>query len=138
MPDELIGPENLTKDLLKSIFDAAMMDVEVDDEGDLFVRDASIGCYVLPSDAKDRIRLLAFFKQNENVSHQDKLEVANEINRQYVFVRVAVLSNGRVSFDCDIPVSGGLTKKALVMVTKRFLSIPRPAIQDCDTKDVFA
>ncbi len=128
MSNEIITPENLSKELLKSIFEAAFMETSIDAEGDLQVRDG-IGCYVFARE--DRIRLMTLFRTKDGANRQELLEFANRVNDQYIIVRVTVAGKGTtISFDYDIPVKGGITKQAVVLATKRFLSIPINAIQE--------
>lgn len=128
MTQDLITPDNLSKELLKSIFDDALMETSFDKEGDLRVKE-DISCFVLPNN--DRIRLLSFFRFKPNVSQQKRLEFVNQVNLEYVIIRATVGSkNNTLFFDHDISVKGGVTKKAIVLATKRFLSIPRAAVQD--------
>ena len=130
MTQDLITPENLSKESLKSIFDEALMETSVDPEGDLHVSE-NLNCLVLPSDSKDRIRLLAIFAFEPQVSQQKRLEFVNQVNSEFILIRASVGSqNDTLFFDHDILVQGGITKKALVLATKRFLSIPREAIQE--------
>ena len=56
MSNDLITPDNLSKELLQSIYDDAYMNVSFDNDGDLKVSDGGINCLVLPSDRSDRIR----------------------------------------------------------------------------------
>lgn len=128
MAQDLITPDNCSKELLKSIFDDALMETSFDNDGDLRVQD-DIRCFVLPNN--DRIRLLALFGFKPQVSQQKRLEFVNQVNSEYVIIRATVgAKNDTLLFDYDISVKGGITKKALVLATKRFLSIPRAAIQD--------
>lgn len=128
MDQDLITPENLSKEMLKAIFDDAMLETSFDADGDLRVRE-DISCFVLPKN--DRIRLLSVFGFKPNVSLQKRLEFVNRINSEYIIIRATVGSrNDTLFFDYDISIKGGITKKALVLATRRFLSIPRPAIQE--------
>lgn len=128
MDQDLITPENVSKEMLKAIFDNAMLETSFDSDGDLRVRE-DISCFVLPK--TDRIRLLSVFGFKPNVSLQKRLEFVNRINSEYIIIRATVGSrNDTLFFDYDISIKGGITKKALVLATRRFLSIPRPAIQE--------
>jgi len=129
MSDDLVTPDNLSKELLKSLFDSAFLETSWDDEGDLRVKDR-IRCFALPSENKDRIRLLAIFGFKDGATPAQRLECVNNINREYIMVRAAIGSNGVLRFDHDIYVKGGVTKKNVVLATKRFLSIPLEAIED--------
>jgi len=129
MSEELITPEDLSKELLKSIFDAAFMDASYDEDGDLRVKE-QVTCYVYPSERRDRIRLLAQFAFKSSVSQLERLECANRINDEYIIVKAAVGQNDRLRFIYDIPTAGGITKKALVLTLKRFCSIPHEAVRE--------
>jgi hypothetical protein len=131
MQEELITPENLSKELLKSVLDAAFMDTSYDHEGDLRVRER-IACWVLLNDAKDRISLLAQFGFKPESSQQQRLELANELNRQFIIIRAFVSANTNLRFQYDLMVSGGITKKAFVLLVKRFCGIPLGAIADVE------
>jgi hypothetical protein len=128
MSEQLVTPDNLSKELLESAFDSAFMDTSFDDDGDLRVCDGGIRCYVLVR--KDRIRLMSLFGSEEGASREDLLEFANRVNDEYVVIRASVTAKGTVCFDYDILVTGGVTTKAIVLATKRFLGIPVEAIQE--------
>jgi len=129
MSDDLVTPENLTKELLHSIFDAAFMETSWDSDGDLRVKD-QIHCFVLPTEKKDRIRLISIFGFKDDASQVQRLECVNNINREYIMVRATSSNNDTLQFDYDIYVQGGIPKKAIILATKRFLSIPLDAVSD--------
>ena len=130
MTDELITPENLSKELLKSILDAAFFDTFLSEEGDIQVKD-SIHCWVLPNpEHKDRIRLLAIFGFAPGASQLQRLECVNKINNEYIIVKAVVGQKDTLRFEYDIMVAGGITKKAFVLAVKRFCSIPRSALAE--------
>jgi hypothetical protein len=135
MSEELITPDNLTKEYLKSIFDAALMDTSYDDSGNLRVKDGVI-CLVIPE--KDRIKLLAIFGFKPGTSELLRLQTVNRINNNYIIVKAYTGNdNNALVFDCDIQIAGGITQKALVLAVKRFCSIPLAAVAGC-AKDVVA
>ncbi|MDX1546770.1 MAG: YbjN domain-containing protein [Rhodothermales bacterium] len=129
MSSDLLTPENLSKDVLKSMYDAAYMETSFDDDGDLRVEEGGIRCFVMPSDDGDRIQLLSLFGADSNARREDLLEFANRVNAGIIIIRVSIRGNGGIAFDYDIPVRGGITKQAVVLATKRFLAIPIPAIR---------
>ena len=130
MPQDLLTPENLSKEVLKAIFEEALMETSFDKEGDLQVSE-NPHCLVLPSDSKDRLRLLAIFTFEPQVSHAQRLEFVNQVNSEFILIRATVgAQNDTLFFDHDIMVQGGITKQSLVLATKRFLTIPGEAIQE--------
>lgn len=129
MSEELITPENLSKELLKSVLDAAFMEAYFDQDGDLTVKE-HVTCYLYPSQSRDRIRFMAQFKFKPGADLLERLECVNHINEEYVVVRASVGANDRLRFTYDLPTAGGITRKALVLTLKRFCSIPHEAVRE--------
>ncbi len=129
MSEELITPENLSKELLKSVFDAAFMEAFYDQDGDLTVKE-HVTCYVYPSEKRDRIRFLAQFAFKPAAGRTERLECVNHINDEYILVKASVGANDRLRFTYDMPTAGGITGKALVLTLKRFCSIPHEAVRE--------
>lgn len=131
MTDELITSDNLSKELLKSVFDAAFMETSYDSDGDLKVKDR-VNCFVLPNmERKDRVRLVTIFSFKAGTSELQRLQAVNRINDEYIIVRAVVGENDALRFTWDIPIAGGITKKAFVLAFRRFCSIPHDAVVDC-------
>lgn len=131
MTEELITPENLTKERLKAVLDAAFMETSYDNDGDLRVHDR-IKCLVLPNlERKDRIQLVALFGFKPQSTELERLQAVNRINTEYIIVRAVARGNDILCFTWDLPVAGGLTPRAFVLAVKRFCAIPQPAIAEC-------
>jgi Putative bacterial sensory transduction regulator len=128
MSDDLITAETVTKELLRSIFDAAYMDVHTDKDGDLVIKERC-SVYVFPDADKKRIRLMTQFGFVATATASQKLEAANKMNIGYLFARASV-RNEVLLFDYDIPLDSGVTKKALVLMIKRFAQIPHAAVHE--------
>jgi len=107
------------------------METSWDDDGDLRVKD-QIHCFVLPTDSKDRIQFMSIFGFSSSSSLQQRLECANKINREYIMVTAVVTGQDMLQFQFkhEMYVEGGITKKNLVLATKRFLGVPLAAVQD--------
>gem|GEM_PF-724770 len=129
MTDDLITTENLSKELLKSVFDAAFMDASYDKDGDLLIQE-KCRCFLFPDQEKRRIRLHTQFGFKPSSSELQRLECANLINKDYILVRAAVGRNNTLLFTYDVSLDGGVSKKALVLLVKRFCSIPHTAVSD--------
>lgn len=131
MAEKLITADNLTKELLKSIFESAMMDVSMDSYGDIMVKE-DCKCFVLPDKEKHRITLLTFFVFKPKAKDMDKFLCVNNINRDYIMARAVVTGkdNNILQFTYDIMLDGEITYKYLVLLVKRFCAIPHPAVAD--------
>ena len=60
MSDELIYPEEISTDALKALFEEAYMEVSVDTDGDLIVKD-NYRCYLRPDQDGRLISIYAIF-----------------------------------------------------------------------------
>lgn len=129
MSNDLITPENLSKEFLATIYESAFMETSWDDDGDLRVKDG-IRCFVLPTQNKDRIQFLTLFKFVSNSSEAQRLQCVNNINREYIMVVASAGAKDLLQFKYELYVEGGITKKNLILATKRFLSIPQSALSE--------
>jgi hypothetical protein len=114
--------------MIRSVFDSAFMEIVLDSDGDVIVKD-TCNVFVLPSKEKKKISLLAHFGFEPSSSRTERLEAVNKINVEYLFVRASVHEE-TLRFNYDICLDGGIPKKALVLTLKRFASIPHAAVED--------
>jgi hypothetical protein len=124
-----ITSETLSKEALKAIFDAAFMDNVYDDEGDLRVKDR-VNCWVLPSERRDRIQLMAVFRFKSTATRLQRLEFVNAVNKQYILIKAVAGNNDSLLFYFDILVGDGISGKTLMTCFKRFCDIPHDAVAD--------
>ena len=129
MTEELITPENLSTELLKTIFESAYMNVEIDEDGDLKIKEECT-VYVRPNKKyKDRISLLCMYGFKDSSMDTERLECVNLINRKFIITRAYATDKGNLCFEYDFLLEGGITRKTLVLGIKRFASIPRVAVK---------
>jgi hypothetical protein len=137
MSEDMITPENQSIAILKAAFDAAYMDVSLDKDGELKVKDACT-VFVKPDlERKNLIRLESYFAFTEGSAMIDRLKCVNQINQEYLVVCASTFVNddddediALLTFRYDLLLDGGMTKKALVLGLKRFAAIPHQAIQE--------
>ncbi len=129
LTNDLITPDNVSKDLLKAIYDAAFIETAWDDDGDLKIKD-ELNCTVMISENQTRIMIFTVFEFEEGFSREQKLDLVNKINDEYAFVRASLTEYDTLLFDYSFYLKGGLTKKNLVLGTRFFQSIPLEAIHE--------
>ena len=117
VPDELITADNVSKELLQSIFDAAFMETSIDGDGDLVVKN-DFWTFVLPYKEARYINILTFFDFKPEATMSQRLDCANNINKDFVIARAAVMSNGKLFLSYDFSLDGGLSKKYFVLTVK--------------------
>jgi hypothetical protein len=130
--DELMQPQDVNSEALKQLFEDAYMEVSVDSDGDVRIKD-KYSCFIRPDTDGKMIVAYAIFGANPGASQPGKLDFVNRVNDQVKVIRASVMSDGRYFLDYYIPVDGGVTKRAIVMAAKRFLScIDAAMTQDTD------
>jgi len=133
MKEELITPENLSIDLLKSTFEAAYMDVRLEEDSDLIVKEDVNVRIRIDEKRKNRIRFLTIFGFKDGVAKIDKLECVNNINNDYIMLCASCIDNDLLIFRHDILLFEGVTKKDLVLSVKKFATIPHDAVNEYGT-----
>ena len=132
MATELVTPDNVSVEMLRDLYDAAYMDVTLDEEhGVLRIRE-ELAARAHLSESKERIQLLAVYGVKEEAQRIERLELVNRINENYVLIRAGIDDDGDLWFDYCILVKGGLTKKAIVQATRAFLMLVPKAVNECD------
>ena len=127
MPEDLITPENLSKDLLQELFQQAYLDVSRDEDGDLVVRD-EYRCFVFPDADKRYIHFMSLFRGGAEATLEAKLAYVNRVNDEVVIVRACVTDAGGICFDYYVPVHGGITRAAVALMLRRFFATVRTAL----------
>jgi hypothetical protein len=134
--DEFIYPEGISADALKALFEEAYMEVSVDSDGDLIVKD-NYRCYLRPDQDGRLISIYAIFGCAEGALPEDKLTYINRVNDQVKLIRASVSSNGKFFFDYYLSVEGGISKRSIVLSVRRFFSCLGSALRE-DTGNVVA
>lgn len=129
---EFVSPENVSLELIRDVYDAAMMEVTLDEEK-RFIRikeDVVARCTL--SESKERIQLIAYYGIKDEAQRIDRLELVNRINEQYVLIRAGIDDDGDLWFDYCLVLKGGVSKKHIVQATRVFLMLVPKAVSECD------
>ncbi|RDH86962.1 MAG: ornithine acetyltransferase [endosymbiont of Escarpia spicata] len=129
MSNDLVTSENLSKELLHSIYDAAFMDTSWNANGDLIVKENS-KCVVIPSDDNDLLMFLSLYSFKTSSTQMERLECINNMNNGYLMIRARLVPDDMLKIDHHMYLRGGVSKKNIVLATKFFLSIPSHAALD--------
>ena len=136
MSDEFIYPEGISVDSLKKLFEEAYMEVSVDTDGDLIVKD-NYRCYLRPDPDGRLISIYAIFGASPDAADPAKIAYINKVNDQVKLIRASVSSNGKFFFDYYISVEGGVSRRSIVMSVRRFFSCLGSALRE-DSGNVVA
>ncbi len=131
MYDDLVTPGVLNRDFLHTLYDAAYMDCEQDGDGDSVITESGLKCIATLPSHQDAIHLAILFPLKEKVSLKKKLECVNRINDRYIITRAAITKDAELLL-CDyyIFLNGGVSRKAIVLGTKKFIEVTRQAAEE--------
>jgi len=132
MATELVTPDNVSVEMLRDLYEAAYMDVSLDEESGLLRLREELAARVQLSESKERLLVLAVYGIKDDTQRIDRLELVNRINENYVLIRAGIDDDGDLWFDYCILLKGGLTKKAIVQATRAFLMLVPKAVNECD------
>ena len=135
MSDEFIYPEGISMEALKALFEEALLQVSVDTDGDLIVKD-NYRCYLRPDPDGRLISVYAIFGANAEAIEADKLAYVNKVNDQVKLIRASVSGNGKFFFDYYLSVEGGVSKRSIVVAVRRFFSCLASALREDATNVV--
>ena len=77
---DVLSPKDINPPTLKKLFDEAYMDTTLDNDGDLRVEEDGLGCYVLPINNGDRVKLLTVWQARGGCPSEKRLEFARKVN----------------------------------------------------------
>ena len=136
MAEKIISTDNLSKELLKEIFDDAYLDAGFDEkDGDLFVKE-TWKTWIYLDEKKRYISLSLYFIINEDSSMADRLEYAGNVSREFILIK-ANLEKTVIAFKTYIWLEGGMTFKNIIKTYKAFLWVTEAALDD-DKKNVLS
>lgn len=130
---EMVTEANVSRDLLKAMYDAARVPAAVDGGGNLVVSLPQVKLFVLPG--KDSIRFLASYGFAPRATLQERLDLANRINDEYMMARASLpeARPGTLAVDYYVILGPGIGRATLVAMTKRFGEVVVEAVGMLDT-----
>ncbi len=131
MSDDTIGKDNLSRELLASVLDTAMMEFEPVGERAVRLREAGVLCQVsVPGERTDYITIAASWGLSPDVPLEEKLARANRVNNSFIAVRAGIDDDGDLILDVQVLLSAPITKRYFVLTLKRFAGICKEAVQE--------
>ena len=134
MPDEILSAQQLTREGLMAIFDAAFMAYHLDGDGDIVVDD-NYNILVMLSAEKQTLTLLSSFRASPEVTPIELYTYVNGVNDNLIGIRAYVTPKPSVCFDFTLLTNGGLTARQIVLSIRRFSNLLGAALRR-DTTNV--
>ena len=133
MTTDTISKENLSRDFLLSVFEAAFMDPIARGERSILVAESGVNLMVTVPQADrvlDYIVLSASWGLRKDIAREVKLEHANKLNIEYLAVRAMIDDAGDVLANYYFLLPAEISKKYFILVFKRFAIFSKSAVND--------
>jgi hypothetical protein len=127
--DEVVPPEAVTPDLLFTVFIDAYVEVDMDKEGDLAVREHGLLAWIQLVPEPPHIRYYAYIRYRGEPGEPALLEYVNDVNRDFPLRATVMDDADAICFEGFCYFAGGITRRSLVLHARRFLSVAREAIR---------
>jgi hypothetical protein len=118
---QLISNTNISKDLIKSIFEGAYSDIKINEKGDMIVND-SWPIYIDLDDQKRYVTFSVYWQVNDTATDEKKLELLNTLSSGILCISSHFDETGKtIAIKYDLWVEGGITYKNLIAAEKIFV-----------------
>ena len=133
----LIPEKDVSLARLQQVFEAAFVENDVDDDGDLVIRTENNTKIFVSLDERNKIiRFTALYGLRDDAQEEDKTTLANTLNDNVVFVRFSASSHSALICDYYLPFNGAVSPLHIVTVTRLFNRIVASSLGEYDTADI--
>ena len=133
----LIPEKDVTLVRLLEVFEAAFVENDVDDDGDLVIRtENNTKIFVSLDDRNKLVRFTALYGLRDEAPDEEKIALANTLNDNIVFVRFSAGHNSALICDYYLPFNGAISPLHVVTVTRLFNRIVASSLGEYDTADI--
>ncbi len=133
----LIPEKDVSLAQLQTVFEAAFVENDVDDDGDLYIRTENNTKIFISLDERNKvIRFTALYGLRDDALEADKIALANALNDHIVFVRFSATSRSSLVCDYYLPFNGAVSPLHIVTVTRLFNRIIASSLSEYDSADI--
>lgn len=139
MADDQLTPETVTIERLHALFDAALYEVALQDDGHTLRITGDNILWITLADSRQSVRFIGVFALRDGTELGARLALANRINDHLIIVRAAVSGeqNERLWIDQYVWLAGGVAQKNVALAFRQFEGLVAAAIKE-DKANVLA
>jgi len=116
---EVLESQEVTAMALAKVFKDAFMDVTVESDGDLKIKDV-YNAFVSTDEKSRFIRFRVLIRCSETADDGARLKYTNSVNTEFIVVR-ATDRKSAIVYDYYLIIEGGVTKKNIVLTFRKFM-----------------
>lgn len=137
MAEQIMPATEVSLSSIKGIFDGALIDASLTDDGKVCIAEEGIKVFLSVDTDKQLLTYFLLFGWSRGGNPKDQMELANELNKNIVFMRAWVFNDGIV-FDYSLPYDGGLAPKQVVSAYRWLRKTAVWGLQQYDRKNLVA
>lgn len=120
--NEILAEHEVTTQRIQQLFESAFLPIDVDEDGDLVVRDEGINTFVMLDEDKKLISFFTMWRFREGVSEADRTAFCNELNDDLILVRFSTRAIPRPRLICDYQFlyEGGILPHQVIYAYRTF------------------
>lgn len=129
MTVEFIAEDEITPENLLALINAAYIEAEFDEDGDLMIKDE----YRVFLSIDDRNKVLwyrIYFHEEDSVSHADLAVAAAKINAKVIFANIQITENNEIFVDTFLVYRKGLPKHTIIYTLRELESVTNTLTND--------
>lgn len=133
----LIPEKDVSLARLQDVFEAAFVENDVDDDGDLLIRTENGTKIFVSLDERNKlIRFTSFYGLRPDALNDEKQALSNALNDNIVFVRFSSGGNSALICDYYLPYNGAVAPLHIVTATRLFNRIVASSLGEYDTSNL--
>jgi hypothetical protein len=133
---EPLRESEVTAERLQQLFQGAFLGCEIDDDGDLLVREEGVKTFVQIDEDRKLLNYLTFWSLRPEFSEAQKLSFVNAINKRVIIARFYVQDATTLVCDYQISFESGVSPYQIVSAYRWFRKVVVGAIQQLDPLDI--
>lgn len=132
---EYLAEESVSVHAISHILRRAYLKHELDEDGDIKVYFENVNLFVLLDEERKLIKLLSSYGFSDEASELDRLQLANEINRRFIFIGVHATETSLVG-EYYLSYEEGILPYQLMNSLRKFADVFPAAVRKSDVKDI--
>lgn len=120
---QLIPDSEISITRLKSLFAAAMLNPEIDEDNDIKIKEEGVVTFVRLDTEREIISYFSMWGLKDSASELERLRLVNRLNDDLIYVRFCMPKPTRLWCDYQVCYSGGITDYTVVNNYREFKKV---------------
>jgi len=132
----IIPEEEVNIKRIKTLFEAALVKCEIDEDGDLAIEEDGLKSFIMVDTEKKLLTYVSAWGFKEGTTELRKLQFANQLNDELIVVRFCIPKPDVLYCDYQLSYENGLYAYQAISTYRLFVRVVRGGILTKDTDDI--